>query len=99
MTAILSAATTSFKYTHHPTCFATQSACYRGPIPQNCPKCLGEGAKGVSVYVDQKPVALVQKRVALVQKRVALVQETLGRLFLQVAKTPFAPSPNHFGQF
>ena len=33
------------------------------------------------------------------QNRVALVQETLRRLFLQVAKTPFAPSPNHFGSF
>ena len=28
------------------------------------------GARGVLVYVDQKPVALVQKRVALVQNRV-----------------------------
>ena len=67
-------------------------------MPQNWPKYLGQGAKGVLVYVDQKPFALVQKRAALVQNRVALVQETLGRLFLQVAKTPFAPSPNHFGQ-
>ena len=51
------------------------------------------------MHVDQKPVRLVQKRVALVQNRVALVQETLGRPFLQLAKTPFAPSPNHFGEF
>ena len=60
-------------------------------------KLSGEGAKGVLVYVDQKPAALVQKRVALVQNRAAMVQETLGRPFLQVAKTPFAPSPNHLG--
>ena len=66
------------------------SACYRGPSPQNCPKWLGEGTKGVLVCVDQKRVALVQKRVALVQKRVALVQnkvalvqKTLGRPCLQ----------------
>ena len=51
------------------------------------------------MHVDQKPVALVQKRVALVQNRVALVQETLRRPFLQLAKTPFAPSPNHLGNF
>ena len=64
---------------------ATRSACYRGPKPQDCPKWLGEGAKGVLVYVHQKPVALVQKTVGLVQNRVALVQETLGRPFRQVA--------------
>ena len=75
------------------------SACYRGPKPRNCPKSLGEGARGVLAYVDQKPVALVQKRVALVQNRVALVQKTLGRAFLQLVKTPFAPSPPDFGQF
>ena len=63
------------------------------------PKWLGEGAKGVLVHMDQKPVRLVQKRVALVLDRVALVQETFGRLFLQLAKTPFAPSPNHFRDF
>ena len=44
----------------------TRSACYRGPKPQICPKCLGEGAKGVLAYMDQKAVALVQERVALV---------------------------------
>ena len=66
----------------NPAGFATPAACYRGPKPQNCPKCLGEGAKGVLVYVGQKPVALVQERVALVQTSVALVQETLGRSFL-----------------
>ena len=33
---------------------ATRSACYSGPKPQNCPKWLGGGAKGVFlVYVDQ----------------------------------------------
>ena len=79
--------------------FATPSACYRAPKSQNFPKWLGEGAKGVLVYADQKPVRLVQERVALLQNRVALVQETLGRPFLQLAKTPFAPSPNHFGEF
>ena len=73
------------------TVIATPSACYRGLKPRNCPKSLGEGATCVLVYVDQK-------RVALVQNRVALVQETLGRPFLQLVKTPFAPSPNHFGQ-
>ena len=57
------------------------------------------GVDLASKYVDQKPVALVQKRVALVQNRAALVQETPGRPFLQLVKTPFAPSPNHFGQF
>ena len=38
-----------------------------------------------------------KREFALVQNRVALVQETFGRPFLQLAKTPFAPSPNHFG--
>ena len=28
----------------------TQSACYRGPKPQQCPKWLGEGAKGVLAH-------------------------------------------------
>ena len=37
------------------------------------------------------------KRDALAQNRVPLVQETLGRLFLQLAKAHLAPSPNHFG--
>ena len=36
-------------------------------------------------------------RVALVQNRVALVQAILRKPFLQLAKTPFAPFPNHFG--
>ena len=48
-------------------------------IAQSCPKRLGEGAKGVLVYVDEKSVALAQERVALLQNRVALVQETLGQ--------------------
>ena len=58
----------------------------KGPKPQNCPKWLGEGAQGVLVYVDQTLAAL------------ALVQETHGRPNLQLAKTSFAPYPNHFGQ-
>ena len=51
------------------------------------------------MHVNQKLVALAQERVALVQNRVALVQETLGRPYLQLVKTPFAPSPSHFGHF
>ena len=47
---------------------------YTGPKAQQCQKWLGESAKGVLVYVDQKHVALVQERVALVQTRVAMVQ-------------------------
>ena len=37
----------------HEDSFATRSACYRGRKPQSCPKWLGEGAKGVLVYVDK----------------------------------------------
>ena len=77
----------------------TRSACYRGPEAQKCPKWLREGAKDVLVHVDQNLVALVQNRVALVQNRVVLVQDTLGRPSLQLVKTSFAPSPNHFGHF
>ena len=62
-------------------------------------KWLREGAKGVLVYVDQKPLAMVQKRVAPVQNRVLVVQKTLGRLLLAGSNTPFAPSPNHVGHF
>ena len=79
--------------------FATRGACYRGWKPQNCPKWLGEGAKGVLVHVDQKPVALVQTRVTLVQNRVALVQETLGRPFLQLAKHILHPLLTTLGNF
>ena len=65
----------------------TPSACYRAPKSQIAPEWLRKGAKGVLVHVDPKPVTLVQKSVALVQNRVALVQETLGRPFLQLAKS------------
>ena len=61
----------------------------QGPETSKLPR---EGAKGVFVYVDQLPVALVENRVAL-------VVQTLGRSFLHRVKTPFAPSPNDFGQF
>ena len=67
-----------------------------GPKPQKCPKWLGEGAKGVLTHVHQKPVAVVQERVALVQNRIALVGD---RPPVQLGKTPFAPSPIHFGHF
>ena len=79
--------------------FATQRFCYRGPKPQKCPKWLGEGAKGVLGQGRQRPLALVQKRVAPVQNRILVVQKTLGRPLLPGSKTPFAPSPNHFGHF
>ena len=78
---------------------ATQRFCYRGPKPQKCPKWLGEGAKGLLGQGRQSPLALVQKRVAPVQNRVLVVQKTLGRPLLPGSKTPFAPSPNHFGHF
>ena len=39
---------------------ATPSACHRAPKSQDSLKWLGEGAKGVLVYVDQKPAKLVQ---------------------------------------
>ena len=45
------------------------------------------------------PLAAMQERLALVQNRAALVKESVGRLSLQLVKTPFAPSPNQFGQF
>ena len=64
-------------------------------LPKGCRRCFGVCG------VDKKAVALVKKkkkRVALVQDKVALAQETRGRPFLQLAKTPLAPSPNHFGQ-
>ena len=55
----------------------------RNPEPQNCPKWLGEGAKGVLVYADQKRVALVQKEVCTGTKQgFALVQETFGETIL-----------------
>ena len=75
------------------------SVCYRGPKPQKCPKWLGEGAKGLLGQGRQRPLALVQKRVAPVQNRVLVVQKTLGRPLLPGSKTPFAPSPIHFGHF
>ena len=72
---------------------ATRSACYRSRKPQNCPKWLGcKRCFGVCG-------APVQKRFALVQNRVVMVQEALGRPCFHLAKTPFAPSLNHFGQF
>ena len=73
----------------------------QGPDTSELPKVVTgwEGAKGALAYVNEKPVALVQKMVALVQRRVKMVQETFGRPFLQLIKTPFAPSPNHLGQF
>ena len=61
---------------------ATQRFCYRGPKPQKCPKCLGEGAKGLLGQGCQRPLALVQKRVAPVHHRVLVVQKTLGRHLL-----------------
>ena len=81
------------------TTLASPGACYRGPKPQKCPKSLGEGAKGLLGLWRQSPLALVQKRVAPVQNRVWVVQKTLGRPLLLGSKTPFAPSPNHFGHF
>ena len=50
------------------------------------------------MWAKSLPVAPVQLSFALVQNRVALVQKTLGRPFLQLAKTSSAPSPDHFGQ-
>ena len=84
---------------HYINSFVTQRFCYRGPKPQNCPKWLGEGAKGLLGQGRQRPLALAQKRVAPVQNRVLVVQKTLGRPLLPGSKTPFAPSPNHFGHF
>ena len=78
---------------------AIPGACYRGPKPQKCPKSLGEGAKGLLGPWRQSLLALVQKRVAPVQNGVWVVQKTLGRPLLLGSKTPFAPSPNHFGHF
>ena len=73
--------------------------CYGGPKPQKSPRWLGEGAKGLLGQGRQSPLALVQKRVAPVQNRALVVQKTLGRPLLPGSKTPFAPSPNHFGHF
>ena len=66
---------------------------------ENSQKWLGEGAKGLLGQGRQSPLPLVQKRVAPVQNRVLVVQKTLGRPLLRGSKTPFAPSPNHFGHF
>ena len=41
----------------------------------------------------------MQKRVALGQNNVAMVQETPGGPLFQTVETPFAPTPDHFGQF
>ena len=79
--------------------FCDPGACYKGPKPQKCPKWLGEGAKGLLGPGRQSPLALVQKRVEPVPNRVWVVQKTLGRPLLPGSKTPFAPSPNHFGHF
>ena len=76
-----------------------RSACYRGPKPQKYPMLLGEGAKGVLVHVDQKPLALVQERVALVQNRVTLVQDTLGRPSLQLVNHLLHPLLTTLGTF
>ena len=78
---------------------ATPSACYRGRKPQNCPKWLGEGAKGV--------LARWRKGLPRVSCTTATLFCTSATLFCTsatgfwstYAKTPFAPSDNHFGQF
>ena len=81
----------------YPQRFGTPSACYRGPKPQ-LPKVVRRGCKRC-LYVDQKPAALVRERVTLVQNGDALVQETLGRSFLQLAKTPLNPLLTTLGSF
>ena len=66
---------------------------------ENSQKWSGEGAKGLLGQGGQRPVALAQKRAAPAQNRVLVVQKTLGRPLVPGFKTPFAPSPNHFGHF
>ena len=65
---------------------ATSSTCHRGPKPQNCPKWSGEGAK----------VVLANCRKGL-PKSVLFCTNLTG--FWPTLSKPFAPSPNHFGQF
>ena len=76
---------------------AIQRFCYRGPKPQKCPKWLG-GSFGPRAPKSSSTGAK-GKRVAPVQNRVLVVQKTLGRPLPPGSKTPFAPSPNHFGHF
>ena len=70
------------------TCFATPSACYRRPKPQNWPKWLGEGAKGVlAIWRKASPKSLFH------QCNGVFCTSATGS-WSTYTKTPFAPSPN-----
>ena len=57
----------------------------------NCPKWLGEGAKGLSGSGREKRFAPVQDGVAPVQNRFQMVRKTLGRLVLPGPKDLLRP--------
>ena len=57
----------------------------------NCPKWLGEGAKGLSGSGREKRFAPVQDGVAPVQSRFQMVRKTLGRLVLPGPKDLLHP--------
>ena len=80
-------------------CFETRSACYRGPKPHKCPKWLGEGAKVVLTSWSDGLLRVFRTSATLFCTSATLSCTSATGFSSTCTKTPFAPSPNHFGHF
>ena len=78
---------------------ATRSSCYRGPKPQNSPKWSGESAKGVLANCRKGLPRVSCTSATLFCTSASLFCTSLTGFWSTYAKTPFAPSPSHFGNF
>ena len=74
-----------------------RSACYRGPKPQKCPKWLGEGAKGFFDELERCPPRVSCTNATLSCTSATLSWTSATGFWSSCTKTPFAPSPNHYG--